>query len=128
MHNAREGAASRHINIGSVGYVLDDLAKVDQIGWIDHSVGHGWHATARHYGRARNWDRRIITPKYGVVARDSDKPFVLLCEPIDAEFLVVVERQLANHGAQRDLRCLNVHFVQNLLHLCDHLAIREHDD
>ena len=29
MHNRRECVASRNINVGSVGYVLDDLAEVD---------------------------------------------------------------------------------------------------
>src|SRR4029450_4006304 len=32
MHNSREGVASCHVDIGSVAYLLDDLAEVDKIG------------------------------------------------------------------------------------------------
>ena len=53
---------------------------------------------------------------------------LVLCEPIDTEFFVVAKCQLANHRAQRHLRRFDVHFVEDLFHLHDHLAIAKDDD
>ena len=53
---------------------------------------------------------------------------MVLCEVIDTEFLVIVERQLTNDGAQRDLRRLDVHLIQNLFHLHHNFPISEDDD
>src|SRR5206468_152309 len=71
---------------------------------------------------------RIVVAKYLVVARGADESVVVLCEVIGAEFLVVAELQLPDNCAQRDLRRLDVHFVQNLFDLYHHLAISENDD
>ena len=67
MHNAREGAASRHINIGSVGYVLDDLAKVDQIGWIENITDNRCHAAAGGDGRTGDGNVRVIGRKHTII-------------------------------------------------------------
>ena len=53
---------------------------------------------------------------------------MVLCEVIDAEFLAIVERQLTNNSTQRDLRRLDIHFVENLSHLYHNFAISENDD
>jgi len=63
-----------------------------------------------------------------VLLLDSYEPILILCEPIDAEFLVVLEVQLANNRAERDLRRLNVHLVQNLFHLHHHFAVSKDDN
>ena len=58
----------------------------------------------------------------------ADESVVVLREPIDAEFLVVAECQLTDDRAERDLRRLDVHLVQNLFHFHHNLAISEDDD
>ena len=70
----------------------------------------------------------LFAAKYSVITRHADQSVVVLCEVIDTEFLVVVECQLTNHRAQRDLRRLDVHLVQNLFHFHHNLAISEDDD
>src|SRR4029077_5681035 len=97
-----------NINVSSVAYVLDDLAEVDQIGWIEniqrcHAAA---RAAARRYGGTRNRHTRnrwVIITKDSTVPRGAHEPIVVLCEPIDAKFLIVVKCQLANHCAQRHL-------------------------
>ena len=49
-------------------------------------------------------------------------------EPIDAELLVVAECQLTDHRAERDLRRLDIHLVENLFDLHHHLAVSKDDD
>ena len=83
--------------------------------------------------KERHWQSESELPdvarlEYVVVARDSHEPLIILCEPIDTEFLVVAEWQLANDRAQRHLRRFDVHFIQNLFHLHDDLAVAKNDD
>ncbi len=80
------------------------------------------------YGGTRDGNPRVIVPKDAIVTRGAHEPSVVLCEPIDAEFLVVAKCQLANHCAQRHLRRFDVHFVEDLFHLHDHFAIAKDDD
>src|SRR5262245_39017463 len=131
MHNGREGVASGNVDIRSLTHVLNDLAEVDKVRRIENAACNRRHAATRaatrYYRGTRNRERRIVA-KYIVSSRGAHESAVVLCEPIDAEFLVVSECQLPNHCAQRHLRRLNVHFVQNLFHLRDYLAIAEHDD
>ena len=47
---------------------------------------------------------------------------------IHAEFFVVVKRQLADDRAERDLRRLHVHLIENFLYLHHHLAVTQNDD
>src|SRR5436190_23979004 len=96
MHDSREGVAGCHVNIGSVAYVLDDLAEVDQIGRIENLADNRGHAAARGYGGTRDGDiyRIVGAVKYLVIPRGTHESPVVLCEPIDAEFLVVGKRQL----------------------------------
>ena len=54
--------------------------------------------------------------------------FLKLQKVIDAEFFVVVQRQLADHRAERDLRRSHVHFVENFRDLYHNLAIAKDDD
>ena len=128
MHDSREGVAGCHVNIGSVAYVLNDLAEVDQIGWIENIGDNRCHAAAGGYGGTRDRNTRAIVPKDTIITRGAHKPLVVLCEPIHAEFLVVGKRQLTNHRAQRHLRRFDVHLVQDLFHLHDHFAIPQDDD
>src|SRR4030095_6185947 len=128
MHNGREGVTSCHVNIGSVAYVLDDLAEVNQMGWIENIADNRRHGAARGHGGTRDGNPRVIGREDAVVTRGAHESPVVLCEPIDAEFLVVVEDQLPNYGAQRHLRRFHVHFVEDLFHLRNHLVIAEDDD
>ena len=95
MHNSRERVASRKINVGSVAYVLDDLAEVDQIGWIENIADNRGHAAARAdargYGGTRDGNPRVIGVKDAIVTRGAHEPSVVLCEPIDTEFLIVAK-------------------------------------
>src|SRR5205809_3213581 len=109
MHNSREGIAGCHVNISSVAHVLDDLAEVDQIGRIENISHNWWHAAARGYGGTRDGNVRVISAKDAIVTRGADEPPVVLCEPINAEFLVIVKSQLPNHRAQRHLRRFDIH-------------------
>ena len=62
------------------------------------------------------------------VSRDTDYILAELAEPVDAKFLVIVEREFADHCAQCDLRRFHVHFIQNFLYLHHDFAIAEDDD
>src|SRR4029077_13065575 len=86
MHNSREGVASRKKDIGSVANVLDDLAEVDQIGWIENIGDNRCHAAARRYGGTRDRNPRVISVKDAIVTRGAHKSSVVLCEPINAKF------------------------------------------
>src|SRR5262249_49338904 len=71
MHNRREGVASRDINVGAIGHVLDNLAEIDQIGGIDNPASRYYrcHASTRRCRGGRDRDRRVVSlGKYGVVA------------------------------------------------------------
>src|SRR5262249_6918840 len=109
-------------------YVLDDLAEVDQIGRIENVANNRCHAAARGYGGTSNGNPGIIGRKDTVVTRGAYEPFVVLCEPIDTEFLVIVKGQLTVHRAQRHLRGFHVHFVEYLLYLRHHLVIAKNND
>ena len=47
---------------------------------------------------------------------------------VDPEFFVVLQCQLADDGAERDLRRFHVHLVENFFDFHDHFAVAEHDD
>ena len=111
MHYGCKSVARRHVDVGSVAHILNNVAKIDQVGRIK---------IARNGG--------IVCGKYSVVAGGADESVVVFCEVIDTEFLVIAERQLTDHRAQRDLRRLDVHLVQNLFHLHHNLPISEDDD
>ena len=128
MHNRRKRVAGCHVNISSVAYVLDDLAEVDQIGWIENIADNRCHAAAGGYGGTRDGNVRVIGRKHTIIPRGAHEPSVVLCEPIDTEFLVIAKGQLPNHRAQRHLRGFDVHFVEDLFHLHDHFAIPKDDD
>jgi hypothetical protein len=128
MHNSRKGVASCHVDIGSVAYVLDDLTEIDQIGRVENIADNRRRSAARRYGGTRDGNTRVIEAKDAIVTRGTDEPPIVLCEPIDTEFLAIVKRQLTNHRAQRYLRGFDVHFVEDFFHLHHHLAIAKHDD
>ena len=69
-----------------------------------------------------------LVVKDATVTRGAHEPSVVLCEPIDTEFLIIAKGQLANHRAQRHLRRFDVHFVEDLFHLHDHFAIAKDND
>src|SRR5262245_66674806 len=104
MHNSRKGVAGCHVNIRSVAYVLDDLAEVNQISRIENIADNRRRSAARRYRGTRDGNSRVIGRKDAIVTRSAHEPSVVLCEPIDAEFLVVAKRQLPNHRAKRYLR------------------------
>ena len=47
---------------------------------------------------------------------------------IDPKLVVLAELQFADHGAQRHLRRLHIHFVQKLPYLHDDLAITQNNN
>src|SRR5580765_437616 len=99
MHDSREGVTGCHVDIGSVAYVLDDLAKVDQIGRIENVWDNRCHAAAGVYGGTGDGNVRIIGRKHAIIPRSAHEPSVVLCEPIDTEFLVIAKSQLPDHRA-----------------------------
>src|SRR5437763_4228004 len=101
MHNSREIVSSREIYVCASGYLLNDLTEIDQIGRIEN----GPRVAAddsRGNGRSNTRDRNkgIVVPKYGVVAGNSHQFVLVLGEPIDTEFFIIIERQLSNNRAE----------------------------
>jgi hypothetical protein len=66
MHNRRKRVAGCHVNISSVAYVLDDLAEVDQIGWIENIADNGAHAAAGATEEP-GWELRVIGRKHTII-------------------------------------------------------------
>src|SRR6476661_46881 len=97
MHDSREGVTGCHVDIGSVAYVLDDLAKVDQIGRIANVWDNRCHAAAGVYGGTGDGNVRIIGRKHAIIPRIAYEPAVVLCAPNDSAFLVNASSQLPNH-------------------------------
>src|SRR4029077_9140357 len=63
MHNSRKRVAGCHVNISSVAYILDDLAEVDQIGWIEN-IGDNRCGGYGGYGGTRDGNPRVIGRKH----------------------------------------------------------------
>ena len=70
MHYGREGVASRHVNVSSVAYVLNNLAEVDQVGGIEN-IGQPVPRGCQVYGEAElDGNRRIVVPENTVLLRE----------------------------------------------------------
>src|SRR5439155_17270042 len=104
MHNSREIVSSRDIYVCAIGYLLNDLTEIDQIGRIENGPRVAADDSRRN-GRSNTRDRNpwVVQAKYGVVARNSHHFVLVLCEPIDTEFFAVIECQLSNNRAERHL-------------------------
>src|SRR6476646_4056747 len=100
MHYGSKRIAGCHVNIGSLAYVLDDLAEVDQVGWIQNIADNWCHTAAWSNGRTRDGNVRVIGRKNTIIPRSAHEPSVVLCEPIDTEFLIIAQSQLPNHRTQ----------------------------
>src|SRR5262249_57171100 len=101
MHYGSESVARCNVNVGSGTHIANDIGKVNKVRGIDN-VRRGRGTGQWNTGIVRH----ISITKYVVIAVGTDEPVVVFCEPIDAEFLVVVECQLADHRAQSYLRRL----------------------
>jgi hypothetical protein len=70
MHYRRKRVAGCQVKISSAAYVLDDLAEVDQIGWIENIGDNRCHAAARGYGGyggTRDGNPRVIGRKHTII-------------------------------------------------------------
>ena len=69
MHYGCESVARRHVNIGSITYVLNDLAEIDQIGRIENIGSYRRTPSDRRRRRIGNGNvnRIIIAIEYGLL-------------------------------------------------------------
>src|SRR6476620_12496337 len=125
MDDGAKVISRSNINISSSSNVLQNVGEIHQSCWIKNSSNRG--RTARASGRTTggewNWHAalRIIPTR-----RDN---FVFISEkPIHAEFFVIVQSELTDNRAERDLRRFHVHLVENLHDFHHDLAIAQNDD
>ena len=125
MHYRSKCVSGGEVNVGSGTDILNNLAEVNQMSRIDN-IGQVRHRRAPGYGVPRR--DACAGYRHIAVSRSGHESPVIFCKPIDAEFFVVLQRQFTDNSAQRDLRRSDVHFVQDLLHFHDYLAVAEDND
>ena len=135
MHNRGEGIASRDIYVGATGYVLNNLTEIDQVRRIDDVS-----ADVRCFTDVPGeMEGATLAIGIGITGTLLDWNMLLLRE-IPTNLLLYFANQSTPNSSlllscnwpmtvlQRHLRRLDVHFIQNLFHLHDDLAIAENDD
>src|SRR6266481_8834560 len=125
MDDGAKIISCRDINISSSSNVLQNVGEIHQSCWIKNSSNRGRtaRASSRTTGGEWNWHAalRIIPTR-----RDN---FVFISEkPIHAEFFVIVQSELTDNRAERDLRRFHIHLAENFFYLHYHLTITQYDD
>src|SRR4029077_10392493 len=125
MDDGAKVISRSNINISATSNVLQDVGEIHQSCWIKNSSNRGRtaRASSRTTGGEWNWHAalRIIPTR-----RDN---FVSISEkPIHAEFFVIVQSELTDNRAERDLWGFHVHLVENFFYLHYHLTITQDDD
>src|SRR4029077_20932473 len=129
MHYGCKSVARRHVDVGSVAHILNNVAEVDQVGRVKNIASYWRTPSCRRSRRIGNGNvNRICVIEYLVVAGGAHESLVVFWKATRTEFLVVCEFQLTDHPAQLDLWPLDIHLVQNLFHFHHNLAISENDD
>ena len=121
VHDGTEIVSGSDVNICSgcaVSHGLQNVPEIYQTGRINNPS----HSRARTGGDTREWNRNR-----GISGKASYLP-VVFQKPVDPEFLIVVQSQLANHCAERHLWRFYIHLVENFGYLDHNLAVPEYDD
>src|SRR6185436_20889235 len=125
MDNCAKVISCRNINIGSASNVLQDVGEIHQSCWIKNSSNRGRTARTSSRTTGGEWNRhaalRIIPTRPDNFVSISEKP-------IHAEFFVIVQSELTDNRAERDLWRSHVHLVENLHDFHHDLAIAQNDD
>src|SRR6266576_4097924 len=125
MDDGAKVISRSNINICAASNVLQDAGEIHQSCWIKNSSNRGRTARTSSRTTGGEWNRhaglRIIPTRRDNLVFISEKP-------IYAEFFVIVQSELTDNRAERDLRRFHVHLVENFYDFHHHLAIAQNDD
>src|SRR4026207_1512178 len=100
MDDGAKVISCRDINISSSSNVLQDVGEIHQSGWIKNSPDYGRTArtSSRTTGGEWNWHAALR-----IIPKRPDNLVSIFEKPIYAEFFVIVQSELTDNRAERDL-------------------------
>src|SRR2546430_3859907 len=125
MDDGAKVISRSNINISAASNVLQDAGEIHQSCWIKNSSNRG--RTARTCSRTTDgeWNRHAALR---IIPTRPDNFVSIFEKPIYAEFFVIVQSELTDNRAERDLRRFHIHLVENFFYLHYHLTITQDDD